>query len=90
MSDKINKFLKKKFDKGLAKHLGLQGLQNIYVIFKINTEGKIIDVSARGPHPKLEQEAIRVIKKLPKMKPGYINEKPVDVRYRIPIKFNVR
>ena len=90
MSDKINKFIKRKFDIGLAGHLGLQGLQKIKIIFKINTEGKITDVIAKGPHPKLEQEAIRVIKRLPKVKPGYINGKPVVVQYRLPLNFKVR
>ena len=74
----------------MAGHLGLHGLQKIIVIFKIDTEGNIIDVRAKGPHPKLEQEAIRVIKKLPKMDPGKIKGKAVTVPYTLPIKFMVR
>ena len=84
-SDKLNKFIKRKFDKGLAGHLGLYGLQEIRVIFKIDPEGNIIDVRAKGPHPRIEQEAIRVIKKLPKMKPGKIKGKAVMVPYSLPI-----
>ncbi|WP_299105453.1 energy transducer TonB [uncultured Tenacibaculum sp.] len=65
------------------------GKKRIYVQFKIDITGKIIDIHVRAPHPKLEQEAIRVVKKLPKMKPGKQKGKPVRVGYTLPITFNV-
>lgn len=65
------------------------GKKRIFVQFKIDKDGSIINISAKGPHPKLEQEAIRITKKLPKMKPGKQRGKPVRVGYTLPITFNV-
>ena len=55
----------------------------------VNTKGEVVDIKARGPHPKLEKEAQRVAKTLPKMKPGIQNHKPVGVTYTLPIVFQV-
>ena len=90
MSEKIAKFVNKKFNTDLAADLGLSGRQRINVIFKIDRSGNIVGVRARAPHPKLEQEAARVIKMLPKMKPGKQRGKAVTVPYSLPILFQVQ
>ncbi len=90
MSEKITKFINKEFNVELASQLGLKGINKINVMFKIDTNGDIIDVLTRAPHPKLEQEAQRVIQSLPKMKPGRQRGKPVIVQYAIPIIFKVQ
>ncbi|PWK20900.1 energy transducer TonB [Xanthomarina spongicola] len=90
MNEKISKFVAKKFDTDLAGDLGLSGVQKISVFFKIDKTGEIVDVKARAPHPRLEQEAIRVIGMLPKMKPGKQRGKAVRVPYYLPIKFQVQ
>ena len=41
----------------------------------------------RGVSRLLDEEAIRVIKKSPKWKPGLINNQPVRTRISIPINF---
>ena len=51
--------------------------------------GNIVDIQARAPHKKLKEEAIRVIKLLPKMEPGKQQGKPVKVRYSMPIIFKI-
>ena len=51
--------------------------------------GRAIEVRARAPHPKLEKEAIRVIKMLPIIKPGTKNGKKVVTPYSLPVIFNV-
>ncbi len=89
MSEKIDKWVKKKFNGDLAGDLGLEGIQRIFVRFKINKNGNVVDVQARAPHPKLEQEAVRVVKSLPKMTPGKQRGKPVGVLYSLPIRFQV-
>tara|TARA_X000000950_G_scaffold270972_1_gene351455 strand:+ start:698 stop:1597 length:900 start_codon:yes stop_codon:yes gene_type:complete len=89
MSEKIAKFVRKKFNTKLAKNIGLSGRQRISVIFKIDKVGNITGVRARAPHPQLEDEAIRVINLLPKMKPGMQLGKPVIVPYSLPIIFQV-
>jgi len=90
MSDKISRFVNKKFNTELAGDLGLSGRQRINVIFKIDKTGNIIGIQARAPHPGLEKEAKRVIGLLPKMKPGRQRGKSVIVPYSLPILFQVQ
>jgi protein TonB len=90
MSEKIAKFVNKKFNTDLAGDLGITGRQRIIVAFKIDKTGTIVGVRARAPHPKLAQEAERVVKLLPKMKPGKQRGKAVIVPYSLPITFQVQ
>jgi len=90
MSQKISKFVNRKFNTELAGDLGLSGRQRINVIFKIDKTGNITGVRARAPHPGLEKEAQRVINLLPKMKPGMQRGKAVIVPYSLPILFQVQ
>lgn len=89
MSDKVQKFVQKKFDTELASDLGLSGRQRISVQFKIDNKGNVINVRARNPHPRLEQEAVSVVKSLPKMVPGKQGGKAVGVLYGMSILFQV-
>lgn len=61
----------------------------VLVQFIINKEGKVEKITTRGPHPLLEEEAFRIISRLPKMKPGMQKGKPVKVKYAIPINFKL-
>ena len=90
MSYKIAKFVQKNFNTNLAGDLGLSGRQRISVIFKIDRSGNVTGVRARAHHPQLEDEAIRVINLLPKMKPGMQLGKAVIVPYSLPIIFQVQ
>ena len=81
MSDKISEFVRRKFNTDLAGDLGLTGRQRINVIFKIDKSGNVVGIRARAPHPRLQAEAERVVKLLPKMKPGKQRGKPVVVPY---------
>lgn len=89
ISQSVAKHVNKNFNTKLATELGLTGRQRINVIFKIDTEGNVINVRSRAPHPDLEEEAIRVIKTLPKMIAGEHNGKQVNVPYSLPIVFQV-
>ena len=80
----------KNFNTQLGKELGLTGMQKIYVLFKIGTDGKIMEVKARAPHPALEEEAVRVVKMLPEFKPGEQKGNKVVVPYSLPISFVVQ
>lgn len=90
MSEKVQKFVQKKFDTELANDLGLDGKQRIFVQFKIDKSGNVVDVRARAPHPRLEREAVDVVKSLPKMTPGKQRGKAVGVLYSLPILFQVQ
>ena len=89
MSEKIQKFVQKKFNTELAGDLGLEGRQRISVQFKIDKNGNVVNVRARAPHPKLQDEAIKVVKSLPKMIPGKQRGQAVGVLYSLPILFQV-
>lgn len=90
MNLNIQKHIVKHFNPDFAKNLGLSpGMKRISVQFLINLKGDITDVKSRAPHPKLEREAIRIVKLLPKMTPGKQKGKTVRVRYNLPIVFNV-
>ncbi|TDN95604.1 protein TonB [Salegentibacter sp. 24] len=90
MSQKISQFVNDEFDTDLGAELGLSGVNRVIVQFKINEKGNITNVMSRAPHPRLEQEAARVINKLPKMKPGRQRGKAVGVMYSLPIIFQVQ
>ncbi|WP_299106378.1 energy transducer TonB [uncultured Tenacibaculum sp.] len=90
LNKKMQKHVQRYFDSELANELGLApGKKRIYVQFKIDKDGSIIDVRARAPHPRLKKEAMRVAKKIPKMKPGRQRGRAVRVGYTLPITFNV-
>lgn len=89
MSKKVEKFVISRFDTSLAGELGLEGRQRISVQFKIDRNGDVVGVRARAPHPKLEEEAVKVVSGLPKMIPGEQRGKPVGVLYALPIIFQV-
>ncbi|SEP72747.1 Antitoxin component YwqK of the YwqJK toxin-antitoxin module [Hyunsoonleella jejuensis] len=90
LSKSISEHVAKSFNTEMAANLGLEGRQRVNVIFKIDKQGKVIDAKSRAPHPLLEIEAIRVVKLLPKMKPGMQLGKPVVVPYSLPIVFAVQ
>ncbi|SHG97574.1 M56 family metallopeptidase [Winogradskyella jejuensis] len=88
-SKTIASFVNKNFNTDLATKLGLVGRQRISVFFKINKEGDVSSIAARAPHPRLEEEAKRVIAMLPQFIPGTQKGKPVVVPYSLPILFQV-
>lgn len=63
----------------------------VIVQFVITETGKIGETKVvRSQGKLLDTEAVRVIKTLPDFIPGKMNGKPVNVRYTLPIQFNVQ
>ena len=89
MSDKMRRLIQRKFNTSLGERLGLRGIQKIDVQFKIDKTGQITDIRTRAPFDLLEEEARRVVNKIPTMTPGMQRQKPVSVLYNLPIKFKV-
>ena len=90
MSTKVQEHVLTNFNLGLAESLGLPGgIQRVYVKFKIDTLGIVVDVKARASHPALAVEATRVVQSLPQMEPGEHKGKRVGVLYALPIIFQV-
>jgi len=91
MSQKITKLIQRKFDgNDVAANYGLTGKQKIDVQFTIDKTGKVTDIKTRAPHPKLENEAVRVINFIPEMTPGKQRDNNVGVIYNLPIVFHVQ
>lgn len=87
---KMAKLVQRHFNADLANDLGLSsGKKRMFAEFVIGKDGSVIDVNVRAPHPRLEKEANRVIHKVPKFQPGIQNDKPVKVKYTLPITFMV-
>ena len=73
-----------------CRKMGIEG--KVYVKFVVDKTGSITDAKLlRGvPDGKLlENEAIRVIKTMPKWKPGSQSGKPVSVYFTLPISFKL-
>jgi protein TonB len=87
--EKINKHIFKHFRyPEVAQDLGIQG--RVIVMFVIAKDGKIINIRMRGPDKTLEEEARRIISKLPQMTPGKQRGRAVRVPFSIPIVFRLQ
>jgi TonB family protein len=68
--------------------MGLEG--TVIVGFVVKSNGEIHDISIiRGIIEALDDEAKRVVGVMPRWNPGTQNQKPVDVKIRIPISFKL-
>lgn len=89
-NNKMQKHFAKKFDSDLPNELGLSpGKKRLIMLFKIDRTGNIVDIRAKAPHPRLQKEAVRIIKLLPKMTPGKQRGKAVGVKYTLPMRIDV-
>nr|WP_306468590.1 energy transducer TonB [Aestuariibaculum lutulentum] len=90
MSENVTAFVSQKYNTSFIKDIGLNGVQKIYVMFKIDKTGNVINIRAKAKHGGLEAEAIRVVSLLPRMKPGIVRGKLVTVPYSLPIGLAIR
>lgn len=91
MSEKITKLVQRKFDgNDIASNYGLTGRQKIDVQFTIDKTGHVSNIKTRAAHPKLQDEAVRVVNFIPEMTPGRQRDKNVGVIYTLPIIFQVQ
>ncbi|SDS13457.1 hypothetical protein SAMN05216503_2080 [Polaribacter sp. KT25b] len=75
----------KKFNADLPKQLGLsKGRKRVFIAFKIDKNGDVIDIKVRAPHIKIEEEVKRVMLQMPQIKPGFQSGKAVNIKYSIP------
>ncbi len=62
----------------------------VVVSFIVNKDGSIANPKIeRSANPLLDSEALRVIKMMPKWKPGIMNEKPCRTLFAIPVNFKI-
>jgi protein TonB len=73
----------------IDKEQGNEG--TVYVEFIVNADGSYKDIKVvKGVSPTIDREAIRVMRKMPKWKPGRNNEQAVAVRLTLPIAFKLQ
>lgn len=73
----------------IAQENNIQG--RVMVSFVVERDGSVSDVKViRGVDPSLDKEAIRVVKAMPKWKPGMQTGKPVRARFNLPVTFKLR
>lgn len=71
-----------------AKENGIEG--RVLVKFVIEKDGSVSDVRiASSPNEELSEEAVRVVRAMPKWKAGRQNGKKVRVQYTLPINFKL-
>ena len=74
----------------IAQENGIQG--RVICQFVVNKDGSIVDIEVvrSGGDPSLDKEAVRVIKSMPKWKPGKQRGKAVRVKYTVPVNFKLQ
>lgn len=76
------------YDKALVPETGRT--PRVIVQFVVDEGGNILHpVVLRGLNPELDEEALRVVRLMPKWKPGRQGGKPEKVRYAIPVSFTL-
>ncbi|MBC5775946.1 energy transducer TonB [Pontibacter sp. KCTC 32443] len=74
---------------GAARSAGIEG--TVVVSFVVSRNGAIEDVKVlKGLGFGTDEEAMRVVRSMPRWKPGKQNGTPVAVRYTLPIKFALK
>lgn len=69
-----------------AQKSGIEG--KVFVSFVVDENGEVTNVKlARRSNSYLDWEAMRVVRMMPRWKPGYIKGKPVKVSFTMPINF---
>ena len=87
--EQMNKHIRRNFRyPEIAQEMGIQG--RVYVNFIIAKDGSITNIRMRGPDKNLENEAQRIISRLPQMTPGKQRGRPVRVPFSIPITFRLQ
>ena len=73
----------------IARETGVQG--RVYVNFVVEPDGSVSNVSVlRGIGGGCDEEAMRVVKSMPKWKPGKQRGKAVRVSYMLPVNFKLQ
>ena len=72
----------------ICKEQGVQG--RVIVQFVVNMDSTITDVNViKSVNPHLDEEAVRVVKAMPKWNPGKQRGEPVPVRFTLPVTFRL-
>ena len=89
-ANEFSKWVNKNLDyPEIAKETGVQG--RVILRFTVNPDGSVSNVTVlRGVDSSLDKEAVRVVSKSPKWKPGRQRDRAVKVTYTFPVIFQLR
>ena len=74
------------------KEMDAKAEYRVFVQFVVAEDGSVTNVELLKPEPSkkdLNDEALRVVKAMPKWKPGTVDGKPVRVRYVLPVTYKL-
>jgi hypothetical protein len=90
MSQKIGQLFSDNFNTIIPKDSNLSPrLTSIFVAFKVDKEGRFVGIEANAETDYLINEAIRITKLIPDLKPGYFGGEPVKVPFSLPLKIDL-
>ncbi len=85
----LRKYLENNISYPIDRTSCIQG--RVIVQFTVAKDGTIHQIKViRSLVPKLDKEAIRLVKAMPKWKPGKIKGKPVHQRFSVPVDFRLK
>ncbi len=72
----------------IAKRQGVEG--TVILTYTITKKGEITDIKvAQSVNKELDKEAIRLVSKMPKWSPAVKDGKARDIKYQLPVKFEL-
>jgi hypothetical protein len=84
-SKQLLKFVGKNFEVSDAMMM-FSNAEKVFVEFIIEKDGRVVQAKVvRGDDELISEEAIRMVKSLPKFTPAKINGKPVRMSYILPV-----
>ena len=85
--NKVSTFIKQEFNLSVSKDLNLSELKLVEAFFIINENGNLTGMKVRDSEVTVQAEILRVLRKIPVMKPATQNGKNVSVLCSITVKY---
>ena len=85
--NKVSTFIKQEFNLSVSKDLNLSEPKQVDVFFIINESGNLTGMKVRNSEVTVQGEILRVLRKMPVMKPAVHNGKSVSVLCSIIVKY---
>ena len=86
-NNKVSTFIKREFNLSLSKDLNLSEPNQVEAFFIINENGNLTGMKVRNSEITIQAEILRVLRKMPVMKPAIHNGKSVAVLCSIIVKY---
>ena len=86
-NNKVSTFIKREFNLNVSKDLNLSELKLVEAFFIINENGNLTGMKVRDSEVTVQAEILRVLRKMPVMKPATHNGESVSVLCSIIVKY---